>query len=144
MKKFLFAIAVGAAIGTIVAILIAFSLMDGTIPFKSADVFSFVIATLAIIVGVFTVIGAVAVVTTYNDIRTKSMEIVTEQIDEVTKKREAYLVEGRTAFFQMIDNQDKTIKNQMMYIWTVSLLASCLFAIFVQIVFRWNDNTKTH
>ncbi len=52
MKKTLLSVIAGAAIGTIVAILIAFSFMDGTIPFKSADVFCFVIATLAIIVGI--------------------------------------------------------------------------------------------
>src|SRR5215469_523315 len=64
-----------------------------------ASVFGFVITTLAIIVAVFAVIGAVAIVNTWNDITAKSEAMVKEQVDKYTEEQ-AKLMEERKKMLQ--------------------------------------------
>lgn len=142
MKQWLWSVSIGSAIGAALAIVIGFSVMSGSLPFKSTDVFGFVLTTLALIVGVFTVIGAIAVVNTWNDIETKSRILVTKQIDEITSQREAHLEETKRQVWQIADKQDKAIRDQIFYIWVGALTSSWLITLVVNYLLNRRSRSK--
>ena len=133
MKKEVLSIGIGSAVGAAVIIIIGFLVMRGSLPFASSDVFGFVITVLSIIVAVFAVIGAIAVVHTWNDIEAKSEAIVRKQVDKYTgeqtmllEERGKMLQEAKEDLFKVIDKSDKSIKDQVFYIWIVAMTSSWL------------------
>jgi len=83
-------IGVGALIGAFIGV-IAMHFVGGNLPISRIDVFSFVMTTLALLVGVFTVIGAVAVVNTWNDIDKKGREITDREVGRFNEQANAKL-----------------------------------------------------
>lgn len=147
MKKVAWSVIIGSGVGAMVAIAIGFLWMRGSLPFTSTDVFGFVITTLAIIVAVFAVIGAVAIVNTWNDITAKSEAMVKEQVDKYTEEqaklmeeRKKMLQEAKEDFLTVIDKAEKSSKDQTLYIWTVGLVSSWLIAIIVSMILKREKN----
>jgi len=74
-KHFIVSAAIGGIIGSII-IIIFLALLNQKAPLETKDLLSFVLATVSIVIAVLTVLGAVILVTTWNDIDERTDKIV--------------------------------------------------------------------
>jgi hypothetical protein len=112
MRKWLSSATIGAAIGAVIVIILGYTFGAGVVPLNSAEVFVFVLTTLAIIVGVFTVFGAIAMVNTWNDIEKKGMDIVSKHADRLLEKQEAALEKREAALEKFAEKRDADLEKR--------------------------------
>lgn len=99
-KLLVFSPFIGGALAAVVTVIVLV-LVVKTAPLDSKDLLSFVLATVTIVIAAFTVLGAVIVVMTWNDIDERTGKIVAKYaqeaktgIDIYQKKKEAELEEN--------------------------------------------------
>lgn len=80
-------IALAAFFGAIVGI-VGMHFFGNDLPLSRVDIFTFVITALLIVIGVFTIFGAIAVVNTWNDIDKKGREITDRHIETFKRERQ--------------------------------------------------------
>src|SRR5258708_12471864 len=102
MKKKLLVLSpfIGGALGAVVMVLVLVLVVKAA-PMDSRDLLSFVLSTVTIVIAAFTVLGAVIVVTTWNDIDERTGKIVAKYeqeakigIDDYRQKKESELDEN--------------------------------------------------
>src|SRR6266849_1237560 len=110
MKKTLvFSALVGGALGAVATVL-ALVLFGKDAPMDSRDLLSFVLSTVSIVIAALTVLGAVIVVMTWNDIDERTGKIVAKYaqeaktgIEDYRQKKEAELDENARVRQEAID-----------------------------------------
>src|SRR5229473_1162660 len=128
MKKNLlvFSPFVGGALGAVIMVLVLV-LVVKTAPLDSKDLLSFVLSTITIVIASFTVLGAVIVVMTWNDIDERTSKIVAKYaqeaktgIEDYRQKKEKELDENARVRQEAIDqaagrsiSMMGTVKKQM-------------------------------
>lgn len=111
MKKTLVLSAlVGGALGAVVTVLVLV-LVGKAAPLDSRDLLSFVLSTVSIVIAALTVLGAVIVVMTWNDIDERTGKIVAKYeqeaktgIEDYRQKKEAELDENARVRQEAIDH----------------------------------------
>src|SRR6266852_2409093 len=95
MKKTLvFSALVGGALGAVATVL-ALVLFGKAAPMDSRDLLSFVLSTVSIVIAALTVLGAVIVVMTWNDIDERTGKIVAKYEQEAKTNIEGYQQEKK-------------------------------------------------
>src|SRR5260370_15902069 len=109
-KLLVFSSFIGGALAAVVTVLVLV-LVVKTAPLDSKDLLSFVLATVTIVIAAFTVLGAVIVVMTWNDIDERTGKIVAKYaqeakigIDDYRQKKEAELDENARVRQEAIDH----------------------------------------
>src|SRR5260370_40767116 len=111
MKKKLFVLSpfIGGALGAVITVLVLV-LVVKVAPLASRDLLSFVLSTVTIVIAAFTVLGAVIVVMTWNDIDEGTSKIVAKYaqdaktgIEDYRQKKEAELDENARVRQKAID-----------------------------------------
>src|SRR6266849_1979587 len=150
MKKTLvFSALVGGALGAVATVL-ALVLFGKDAPMDSRDLLSFVLSTVSIVIAALTVLGAVIVVMTWNDIDERTGKIVAKYeqeaktgIEDYRQKKEAELDENARVRQEAIDqaagrsiSMMGTVKKQMnnnlhLNLLLLGVMGACL-------IYLWN------
>lgn len=109
-KRIVFSALIGGAIGA-VAMIILLVIFNGKAPMETKDLFSFVIATISIVIAALTVLGAVIVVTTWNDIDERTGKIVAKYEEQAKQGIEQYRQEKEDELAKNADERQKAIED---------------------------------
>ncbi len=121
-KQYFVASIVGGLIGS-VAIIVVLAFINRGAPMETKDLLSFVLSTVSIVIAAITVLGAVILVTTWNDIDDRTGKIVSKYeeqakqgIDSYRQAKEAELDKNAKERQEAIDSaatQVTTVMNNM-------------------------------
>jgi hypothetical protein len=88
-RQLFFAALIGGIVGA-VAIIIVLVFINHTAPMETKDLLSFVLSTVSIVIAAVTVLGAVILVTTWNDIDERTGKIVTKYEEQAKQGIDSY------------------------------------------------------
>ena len=148
-KTHVLSVLVGGALSAVITVLVLV-LVVKVAPLASRDLLSFVLSTVTIVIAAFTVLGAVIVVMTWNDIDERTGKIVAKYaqeaktgIEDYRQKKETELDENARVRQEAIDQAAErsvslmgTIKKQMNKNLYLNLLL--LGGMGVCLVYLWN------
>ena len=151
---------IGGLLGAVVTVLILV-LVVKVAPLNSKDLLSFVLSTVTIVIAAFTVLGAVIVVTTWNDIDERTGKIVAKYtqeakvgIEDYRQKKEAELDENARVRQEAIDRvahqytsragdiQKKLTQIAQRNTLIMGVVAACLAYLWIRIFFKMDQWEK--
>jgi hypothetical protein len=158
MKKMLlvFSPFIGGALGAVITVLVLVLAVKAA-PMDSRDLLSFVLSTVTIVIAAFTVLGAVIVVMTWNDIDERTGKIVAKYaqeaktgIEDYRQKKEAEIDENARVRQEAIDHTGQQfmslagdIQNKLKQNAQRSQLGLGLVAVFITFLFlTFNSSMK--
>jgi ABC-type nickel/cobalt efflux system permease component RcnA len=147
-KQILVAIVISATIGAITVVLLL-GILNNHPVMESKDLLSFVISVASFMIAILTVVGAVVVVTTWNDIDERTEKIVSKyekqaklDIDTYRSKKEAELEhsakERQAAIESSADRVTQEIKEFSDKRGTFFWQQSIILGVFMLVLLAWN------